>query len=148
MAGQQNLSQASTKYLGGTVITATAFANEGFLFIHWLINGELHSHDETITITVEENVELTAVFLQLQPGASKFQVVHYEEEISGPVESTATFNVRLRNVGEALGTALLKILDEENKTVSQAELSLQPSEERSISLTLKLPSARGSTFGA
>ena len=132
----------------GTVITITAMANEGFLFSHWLINGELHSHDETITITVEEDMELTAVFLQLQSGAPKFQIVYYEEEISGPLESTATFNVRLRNVGEASGIALLKILDEEDKTVSQAELSLQPSNERSISLTLKLPSARGSTFGA
>ena len=113
------------------------------------VDAQLKSSTYLVKLVTRTGVEaVTTLTGVMQPGAPSFQIVYYEEEISGPVESTATFNVRLRNVGEASGTALLKILDEEDKTLSQVDLSLQPSKERSVSLTLKLPSARGSTFGA
>lgn len=92
---------------------------------------------------VEATAMLTGILTQPQLRASSFQIVYYDERISGPVGSTQAFNVTLVNVGEAEGTALVRILDEKGETVDRAELSLQPSEARIVLFALKLPTERG-----
>lgn len=50
----------------GTDFHVTAFANENYIFLHWLLNGSYHSSDQSIAITVDRNMELTAVFTEQQ----------------------------------------------------------------------------------
>ena len=45
--------------------TLTAMANEGYMFDHWIQDGEVVSHLSTYSFTVTENVDIVAEFLPL-----------------------------------------------------------------------------------
>lgn len=127
----------------GTKFNATATPYEGFLFLHWLLNGKIHSSEQSTTIVVYEDAELTAVFIEQQRGAPSFRISCWSELVSGPIGSTQTFNARVKNVGDAPGDAWVRILDDSRPLASQL-ITLQPGEEKSISISIQLPTSRGS----
>jgi hypothetical protein len=53
---------SSTYFKWHDMLTITAIANEGYLFAHWLLNGEVVSNEPTLTVTVEADGAYTAVF--------------------------------------------------------------------------------------
>lgn len=53
---------SSHKVVGGTSVTLTATANEGYKFVNWTKGGEIVSTDASYTFTATEDVELVANF--------------------------------------------------------------------------------------
>jgi len=58
-------SQPAGGYAVGTEVTLTAVASEGYKFDHW--GGSLVSSENTITITMDSDKEITATFIEVAP---------------------------------------------------------------------------------
>ncbi|MEM0024572.1 MAG: hypothetical protein QXJ38_04970 [Thermofilaceae archaeon] len=126
----------------GGIFSVTAIPNEGYLFLYWLVNGEYYSSDASISITVNDDTSLTAVF-EKQQGSPSFRITSWNSKISGPVGSDQTFNTEVKNVGGVAGTVQVRILNHDGGVVSESEVELQPGEAKTLQFALKLPSTRG-----
>ncbi|WP_439490085.1 CotH kinase family protein [Algoriphagus sp.] len=62
-------------YFKNVPVTLEAKAKEGFTFDHWLVGGEKHGEDSVISLTLENNTVVEAVFTSSQSTAQ--QLVHF-----------------------------------------------------------------------
>jgi uncharacterized repeat protein (TIGR02543 family) len=63
-------SQPAGGYVVGTEVTLTAVASEGYKFDHW--GGSVVSSEDTITITMDSDKEITASFIEVAPSTSSW----------------------------------------------------------------------------
>jgi hypothetical protein len=56
---------SGNKVVGGTEVTLTATANDGYKFVNWTKGGEQVSTEATYSLTVTENVDLVANFVKV-----------------------------------------------------------------------------------
>ena len=74
-ADEQALTSGN-KVVGGTEVTLTATANDGYKFVNWTKGGEQVSTEATYSLTVTENVDLVANFV---PATATITLVDAQE---------------------------------------------------------------------
>jgi len=72
-----------------------------------------------------------------------FRIVSYNSSISGPVGSRQRLVVTVQNTGNASGNAVITVIDQNGNTVNSTTLSIPAGQTATATLTVTLPSRRG-----
>jgi len=72
-----------------------------------------------------------------------FSIVSYNSSIAGPVGSRQRLVVTVQNTGNASGSAVLTVTDQNGNTVNSTTLSIPAGQTATATLTVTLPSSRG-----
>jgi hypothetical protein len=72
-----------------------------------------------------------------------FSIVSYNSSIAGPVGSRQRLVVAVQNTGNASGNAVLSVIDNNGNTVNSTTLSIPAGQTAIATLTVTLPSSRG-----
>jgi hypothetical protein len=72
-----------------------------------------------------------------------FRIASYNSSISGPVGSKQRLVVTVQNTGNASGNAVLTVIDNNGNTVNSTTLSIPAGQTATATLTVTLPSSRG-----
>jgi hypothetical protein len=65
----------------GTVLELTAVPAQGYEFCYWLVNGLFYSDNPELTITIEDNMTIEAIFKEIgAPDITLPPVLNYDEE--------------------------------------------------------------------
>jgi len=72
-----------------------------------------------------------------------FRIASYNSSISGPVGSKQRLVVTVQNTGNASGNAVLRVIDNNGNTVNSTTLSIPAGQTATATLTVTLPSSRG-----
>ncbi len=83
---------------------------------------------------------------QTQPGVTNqplFRIVSYNTTIAGTVGSKARLAVTISNTGSLAGTAQVEVYDQTNTLVNATQATINPAATQTVSLTITLPSTRG-----
>ena len=65
----------------GTVLELTAVPADGYEFCYWLVNGQLYSDNPEMSITIEEDMTIEAIFKEIgAPDITLPPVLSYDEE--------------------------------------------------------------------
>ncbi|MFP3872167.1 MAG: InlB B-repeat-containing protein, partial [Candidatus Aenigmatarchaeota archaeon] len=125
--GEVEIDPDQDEYEEGTEVNLTAVPDEGWNFVEW--TGDNHGTEEEITITMDENRSITAVFEEMT-GEPYFEVdmvvMGYEDGVTEGEKVSVKYFVN--NTGDAEGTQdiILRIDDEE--IVVEENLTLEPGE--------------------
>ncbi len=119
--GTTDPSEGTHSYEEGTTLTIEAESDEGYEFINW--TGDYSSEKKSIDIAMEENMSVTANFLQ----KPRFEVMitDYDEDITEDDEVVVNYTVT--NEGELEDTETVKfkvnstVVDEIELTLSDGE---------------------------
>ncbi len=83
---------------------------------------------------------------QTQPGVTNqplFKIVSYNTTIAGTVGSKARLVATVSNAGSLAGTAQVEVYDQTNTLVNATQATINPAATQTVSLTITLPSTRG-----
>jgi hypothetical protein len=72
-----------------------------------------------------------------------FSIVSYNSSIAGPAGSRQRIVVTVQNTGNASGNAVLTVIDQNGNTVNSTTLSIPAGQTATATLTVTLPSSRG-----
>ncbi len=107
--GEVDANPDQEKYEHGTEVDLHAIPDEGWEFIEW--EGDYEGTEEEITITMDDDKEVTAVFEELEP---EFEITDFEvDPVEGKVPLEVQITAEVGNVGGAEGTITLETNDVE-----------------------------------
>ncbi|UNQ73009.1 InlB B-repeat-containing protein [Infirmifilum sp. NZ] len=140
-SGSTDPAPGSYVYPAGSRVRVSASPGAGYVFAGWLLNGSAFSTSPEVEVVVAGVVNLTAVFQPLQP--PRFSILSYNSSISGAVGSRQLQVVTVNNTGQQAGVARVEVYDHNSNLVNSTELPVAPAAPQTASLTVTLPSARG-----
>ncbi len=129
--GEVEINPEQDEYEEGTEVTLTAEAQEDHEFTEW--TGDHTGTEEEITITMNEDKEITAHFTEKEPYFEIVRIEHDEEVTEG--EET-TIEIRIENTGEATGAQTITLHEQENpeNMIDSREITLEEGEETTVNL--------------
>jgi len=128
-------------YPAGSRVRVSASPGAGYAFAGWLLNGSALSTSPSVEVVVAGVVNLTAVFQPLQP--PRFSILSYNSTIAGAAGSRQFLVVKVNNTGQQAGVAVVEVYDHNSNLVNATQLPVAPAAPQTASLTVTLPSARG-----
>ncbi|MBS3782096.1 MAG: VCBS repeat-containing protein [Candidatus Thermoplasmatota archaeon] len=117
-------------YEEGTDVTLTAVPDEDWEFVEW--TGDYTGTEEEITITMDEDKEITAVFEELEPAYFEVEIIDYDENVT--VGDNVTVELTVENTGELEGTQDI-VLTVDDTEVDSREVTLAGGDTESVEFT-------------
>jgi len=112
-------------YEDGTEVKLTAVPAEGWKFVEW--TGDYEDTEEEITITMDEDKEITAVFEEeLEPAYFEVEITDYDDEVEEG--DTVTIDFTVENTGELEGTQEI-VFSVDDTEEDSMEITLDAGEE-------------------
>jgi len=109
-----------------TTVTLTADPDEGHKFVEW--TGNVSSTEEVITITMDEDKEITASFEEVDQPYFEVEITEYDEEIE--VGRYIMVEYTVKNTGDVEGTQDIEFLVEGSLEDIEDDVTLEPGENR------------------
>jgi len=128
--------EGTHKYEEGTDVTVTATPSEGWRFVEW--QGD-HPEDESdereITITMDEDKSLTAVFDEVMVEGPYFEIeiIDYDDEVEEG--ETVTVRYEVKNIGGERGTQNITFSVDGNPIDTHTNITLETSDSETNEFT-------------
>jgi len=117
-----------------TEVTLKAEPDENWEFVEW--TGDVTEGEEeegTITITMDDDKEITAVFEELDPAYFEVEIIDYDDEVEEG--ETVTVEYRVENTGEVEDTQDIVFSVDGTEEDTETEVTLDAGEEYSGEFT-------------